>query len=87
MSADAGRLSEPQKQVLAKLADGKRLFAWRSVRNDMYVDWDTRDKRPTWRTVLSLLAKGLVLQDGETIGPRRAPIVLTDAGRRVAEER
>ena len=86
MSADAGRLSEPQKQVLAKLASGKRLITWRGLRNAVHLDWKDRlERRPTWSTVMSLLAKGLVVQEGQTVGAKSASIILTDAGRRVAE--
>ena len=84
MSADAGRLSEPQRQVLLKMAGGRKLERWQVGLSEWRYDWEPANERaPSSATIHALTKRGLV-REVRTSRVGRL-IVLTDAGRRVAE--
>ena len=86
VSADAGRLSKPQRQVLLKMAGGKRLLKYWSARKGLYLRWDVGpDRVPSDKTLRVLLDRQLISHQSALMGRPSGEIVLTDAGRRVAE--
>ena len=85
MSADAGRLSEPQRQVLAKLASGKRLVKYWRGHKVLCLRWEDGGRVPGNKTLRTLLDRQLIEHRSALVGYPSGDIILTDAGRRVAE--